>query len=76
MIAATLEVEHGIENLWKQGPGNGLRDNPDFGQYLPVNYFKAFVAGFSYLWSGRQYWYLDNVPWDVFLPLVRAFNVQ
>ncbi len=44
MITATLEVEHGIENLWKKGPGNGLRDNPNFGQFIPVHYFKAFVA--------------------------------
>lgn len=46
MITATLEVEHGIENLWKKGPGNGLRDNPDFGQFIPVHYFKHSLQDF------------------------------
>lgn len=74
MIAATLEVEGGIENLWKRGEGHGFRDNPDFGQYIPQNYFEAFVAGFPQLWSPREHWYVDNVPWDAFLPLLKAFN--
>ena len=33
MVAATLEVERGIENLWKQGEGHGFKPNPDFGQF-------------------------------------------
>lgn len=74
MVAATLEVERGIQNLWKQGVGHGFKDNPDFGQYIPQNYFQAFVAGFPHLWSPKEYWYVDNIPWESFLPLLSAFN--
>jgi len=42
MIASATEVVHGVENLWKSGPSIGHQEYPDFGQYIPVNYFKAF----------------------------------
>ncbi|KAG7345235.1 hypothetical protein IV203_032766 [Nitzschia inconspicua] len=34
-------VEVGVENLWKRGPTGGRCDYPDFGQYLPRNWFVA-----------------------------------
>ena len=74
MITATLEVERGIENLWRYGPGPGFKDYPNYGEYLPVNYFRAFINGFPHLWSPKKYWYVENVPWESFLPLVQAFN--
>ena len=74
IISASLEVENGISNLWRRGEGPGFKDYPDYGQYIPMNYFEAFVCGFPHLWSPREYWYADNVPWESFLPLIKAFN--
>jgi hypothetical protein len=73
VIAASLEVEHGVENLWST-TSIGLRQPADFGQYIPQNYFKAFICGFPHLWSPEHLWYSDNIPWDCFLPFMQAFN--
>jgi hypothetical protein len=34
LIVAALEMEMGVENLWKKGKANGRRGHPDFGQYM------------------------------------------
>ena len=54
LIAAACEVESGVENLWKQGKSNGRRDYPDFGQFMPLNYFKAFQSAAAYCWSDKK----------------------
>ena len=76
VIAASLEVEHGVENLWKQGRSSGFKPFPNYGQYIPANYFKAFMSGFPFLWADRKYWYRakDDIPWDMFLPFVHHYN--
>jgi hypothetical protein len=51
LIAAASEVVNGMENLWKMGKSTGRRDYPNFGQYMPINYFKAFVAAAAYCWA-------------------------
>ena len=73
VIAGTLEVEHGIENLWSS-TSNGFKQPSNFGQYIPLNYFRAFVLGFPHLWSPEVYWYSDHMPWESFLLFVEAFN--
>ena len=73
MITASLEVEHGIENLWSTVAA-GFKVASDYGQFIPQSYFHAFVCGFPHLWSPRHLWYSDNVPWDCFRPFVEAFN--
>ena len=76
LIAAASEVESGVENLWKQGKSNGRRDYPDFGQFMPLNYFKAFQAAAAYCWSDKKYWHMErrNIPWEVFFPCLQSFN--
>ncbi len=44
LIAAATEVHHGVDNLWKQGPSTGRHPYPDFGKYIPQNYFKCFMG--------------------------------
>ncbi len=61
VIVASLEVEHGVENLWST-MSIGLQQPANFGQYIPQNYFKAFIYGFPHLWSPEHLWYLDNIP--------------
>ena len=73
VITASLEVEHGIINLWTT-VASGFKLPPDYGQFIPQAYFNAFVCGFPHLWSPKHLWFSDHVPWDCFLPFVEAFN--
>jgi hypothetical protein len=76
LIASATEIVSGVENLWKCGPSAGRHTYPDFGQYMPINYFKCFCSAAPYCWSNERYWYEDSrdVPWDVFLPCLSCFN--
>jgi hypothetical protein len=73
VIAASLEVEHGIVNLWST-TSTGFKHPANYGQYLPQNYFRAFICGFPHLWSPEHLWYSESVPWECFKPLLNAFN--
>lgn len=76
MIAATLKVDNGVENLWKRGQSEGLEPHANFGQYIPLNYFKCFKAGLPFLWCDEKFWYRDprSLPWDVVLPFLKESN--
>ena len=76
MIASTNEVERGIDNLWRTGESDGLKQYPNYGQYIPKNWFKAFQHAFPYVWAHMKYWYMDrkDVPWDMFAPFVETYN--
>jgi len=76
LIASATEIVSGVENLWKQGPSAGRHTYPDFGQYMPINYFKAFCSAAPFCWADERYWYEDvrDVPWEVFLPCLSGFN--
>jgi hypothetical protein len=76
LIAAASEIEIGLENLWRSGPSGGRHNYPDFGKYIPVNYFKAFQHAAAYCWCDESLWYLpkDDKPWEVILPFIQAFN--
>ena len=76
MIAACLEVERGVENLWKRGESDGFKDFSNYGQFIPINYFRAFIAGFPALWAEEKYWHLDarDMPWDIITPFVGEYN--
>ena len=58
------------------GPSVGRHAYPDFGQYGPFYYFKAFASVAAFCWSPEQYWNEDtrDVPWDVFLPCLAGYN--
>ena len=74
LIAAATETKSGVNNLWKCRPGH--HNYADFGQYMPVNYFKAFCAAAAYCWADERYWYEDqqDVPWEVSLPCLNSCN--
>eukprot|EP00797_Seminavis_robusta_P009610 Sro169_g074980.1 n/a (342) ;mRNA; r:10060-11085 len=75
LIASCLETENGSD-LWKRGPSSGRKEYPDFGQYMPLNYWKAFCCAIGVCFGPEEYWYLDkrDVPWDVIVPAVTGFN--
>jgi hypothetical protein len=73
VITASLEVEHGIENMWSTS-STGFKSPSNYGAYIPQHYFRAFVCGFPHLWSPEHLWYSEHVPWDCFLPFVKSFN--
>jgi hypothetical protein len=71
-----IEIVPGIENLQLSGPSSGCHTYPDFGQYMPINYFKIFCSAALFCCSEEKYWYEDvrDAPWDVFLPCLARFN--
>ncbi|CAB9517187.1 hypothetical protein SEMRO_837_G209150.1 [Seminavis robusta] len=75
LIASCLETENGSD-LWKRGPSSGRKEYPDFGQYMPLNYWKAFCCAIGVCFGDEKYWYLDkrDIPWDVIVPAVSGFN--
>ena len=76
MITGALEVQKGVDNLWKQGEPYGLKNYPNYGQYIPKKYFKAFREAFPFMWDGKMYHYMkkQDIPWDMFLPFVSKHN--
>ena len=78
LIAAATEPFVGVDDLFKKGPSLGRHNYPDFGQYIAKNYFKSFLAVAPYCWAEKKYWYLDTreKPWEIFLPLLKKFNLQ
>jgi hypothetical protein len=76
IIASATEIVSGIKNSWFSGPFSGCHTYPDFGQYMPINYFKAFCSTAPFCWFQEKYWYEDvhDVPWNVFLPCLATFN--
>jgi hypothetical protein len=53
MVTAVLEVHKGIAGLWQRGNLLGMKEYPNYGQYIPKDYFKAFLHGFPYLWTDK-----------------------
>jgi hypothetical protein len=64
--------------LWRKGKSAGRHDYPDFGQYIPKNYFKAFQAAAPYCWCDEIQWYKDNrdKPCQAFLPRLQQYNQE
>jgi hypothetical protein len=76
LIAAATEPFTGVENLLKYCRSKGHHNYPDFGKYMPINYYKAFCSASPYAWADPKYWYLDarDNPWDIFTSCFASFN--
>jgi hypothetical protein len=74
--ASVWEGDRGLENLWRKGKSSGRHNFPDFGQYIPLAYFRAWQSAAPYMFCDRQYWYEErrNLNWNVFLPCLDKFN--
>ena len=76
MVTAVLEVHKGIAGLWQRGNSSGMKQFPNYGQYIPKDYFKAFLYGFPYLWADKKYWDVNRaeLPFDFLLPFIDKYN--
>ena len=70
LVAAFCEVECGIDNLWKNGQGNGRKELPNFGNYVPRDVFKVFCSAAPYAFCNQKYWHIDkrDRPMDIVMP--------
>ena len=75
MIAASSEVQCGIENMCQRGRSNGIKDYANSSMH--TGYFSkelAFAAPY-YFWDKKQ-WHLDkrDEPWDELLPCLNKHD--
>lgn len=45
MVTAVLEFHKGIEGLWQRGNSSWMKDCLNYGQFIPKDYFIAFLHG-------------------------------
>ena len=66
----------GVETFWKAGMLEGNLKAADFGQFMDQNEHKVVSAAMPFIWGDRNLWYRDkrDVPWDVFMPFIDAWN--
>jgi hypothetical protein len=76
LIAAVYEADVGVDNLWKSGESGGRHTFANFGQYIPIHYFKAFLSCAAYLFCDKHHWYVDERDrgWETFDPVLVSFN--
>ena len=67
MVTALLEVEKGVEGLWKRGESVGMKEFPNYGQYISQNKFWAFLHGLPYIWTENKYCNVNKgiLPFDL-----------
>jgi hypothetical protein len=77
IVAAASEIENGF-NCWKSGPGPGRKTYPDFGQWIPVDEMKCFVATAPFIWARKRWWYVDrrDLDWDMFMPFIEKSGTR
>jgi hypothetical protein len=49
---------------------------PNYGQYIPTDYFNAFIYSFPYLWAEKKYWDVNSseLPFDFLDPFTAEYN--
>jgi hypothetical protein len=54
IIAASTELENGIENLWRIGMKGVRRCYPDFARFMGINKMQAFCSASPYAWAEEK----------------------
>jgi hypothetical protein len=52
----------------------GIQVSIRFWSLYFTDLFLQFFCSFSHLWSLLHLWFLENMPWDFFVPFMEAFN--
>ena len=61
--------------IFRINQSNGFLEHPGYGQFIPKNYFPAFVHVYSFLWADEKCYLYDNkVHWEMLIPFVKAHN--
>jgi hypothetical protein len=70
MLAAVMESDVGVENLWKKGKSKGRHNFANFGKYMPQNMFKMWQASAVYMFSDKKDWYKPKRErcWSIIWP--------
>ena len=71
----------GVDQFFRCGTLPGSNENicyPDFGKFMDITEFKVIVHALPCMWGDKNLWCRDqrDVPWDVFMPFVDAWNVK
>jgi hypothetical protein len=76
LIASVTEADVGVENLWKKGVSGGRHEFANFGQYIPMNMFKAFQSGAALMFCDKKWWFEDvrDRDWDIAMPCIASYN--
>jgi hypothetical protein len=76
LIASVTEADVGVENLWKKGQSGGRHEYANFGQYIPMNLFKAFQSGAALMFCDKKWWFEDvrDRDWDIIMPCIASYN--
>ena len=64
------------ESLWLHGALAGMKSYPKYGQYIPIDYMKAFLHGLPYMWADKKYYDVEPnmLPFDFIQPFVDEYN--
>jgi hypothetical protein len=56
----------------------GRHNFANFGQYMPINYFRAFQCAAALMFSDESHWFKENrdKPWEIFLPCLESYNMK
>ena len=76
LLAAANEPEVGMANMWKSGGSDGLHPYPNFEQYMPMRYFKAWRRAIPYMWAPESMWHLpkEELGWAIFTSVLDALR--
>ena len=53
------EACKGVENLWSNRAGPGVRECPNCSKYVSKHYFKVFLHVLPLLCAPQDYWFRD-----------------
>jgi len=76
MVAGCGEKGRGIQNLWKKGvAAGGRKEQADLGRYVDMHMFKCFCSAWVRVYAPEKWWYVKEVPWDVFKTALTRWNL-
>ncbi len=54
----------------------GMKPFPNYAQFIRIDYMKALLHGFPYLWAEKKYWDVERglLPLDFITPFLEKYN--
>ena len=78
LIAATEDIEKGVDKFWKNSKVKGRKHHPDFGKCMNKNQFKAFLQVAPYLFCDKTHWSAlkRDKPWGIFFLSLQNCSIK